>query len=361
MIKLAVLGTSAIAASLCAMACLQGHYVRQINPPGRQLPQTLSCTLPDGTVFQAVLHDTPADIQTALEGIDLVFICVPHHGIEAALSGIAKHLPSSALICGVPGFGGFGIQARTYLPGQVIFGLQRIPFVIRSFTPNGTLHIGGIRRQTFVGAMPAANARRLAQLITAALGIPAVPVSHYVNIELSQSNTFMNSVRLYALFCGLAAKDYPPAETEVFADWDSRSSDLFLDMDKELRSVCAKIPRDTSFVAPVLFQYEACDSAMLTDQIRSLTALHGRRIPRSGKGPLAEPDTGSTYVTDDIGIGLRNFRDIARLAGCGSPLADRIWDWAHSLKGSGSGAPFHAHAGPVADFQDIEALMRHLD
>ena len=238
---------------------------------------------------------------------------------------------------------------------RILFGTQRIPFVIRRCTPGRSVGIGGVRRQTFVGGMPNARARAVAELLAQVLGVSTVPVSHYLNIELSPSNSLVNPARLYALF-GPDAVSPPRSGLEFFTGWDAASSRVLLALDRELQMGRLRLPRDTSFVAPILLQYDANDADTLTDRFRGLRALAGRPIPLCGEG--ADPD--SDYVREDIDHGLRLLRDVLHLAGADTPRMDAILAWRDTLPGAppASAGPL---AGPLAGFADIEALARALD
>ena len=57
--------------------------------------------------------------------------------------------------------------------------------MVRHCEPGVSVRIGGIRRQTVDATLPAESSRHVAELLEVTLGVRAVPVSHYLNIELS--------------------------------------------------------------------------------------------------------------------------------------------------------------------------------
>ena len=361
MIRIAVSGNNEIAASIAAFAALQGHEVRSLRSSYKVDGEDLPCVMPDGSRFAARMAVVTTDPERGLDGADVVFVCVGHAEIERALIDISPYVPKRALVGGVPGSGGFGILARKHLARHVVFGLQRIPFVIRDYAPERGVFIGGVRRQTFVGTMPAAQALPVANLLRAALGVPAVPVSHYVNIELSPSNSIVNPARLHALFAGCQDEDYPGAATEFFADWDLHSSIALLSLDAELRATCARMPRDTSFVAPILFQYDANNAETLTQRIRALTALHGRRIPLDHTGERPMLDTSSRYFTEDVDIGLTTLKRIFSLAGVATPFTDSILAWRRSTVEAGLCEAWAHRSDPACRFGSLNDLAQWLD
>src|SRR5262249_9207444 len=158
--------------------------------------------------------------------------------------------------------------------------------------------------------MPADRSPVVAELIEQLLGVRSVPASHFINIELSPSNSLVNPARLYSLF-GPRARRVPhwpspsnPRTGEFFLGWDMRSSHLLLALDGELQRGRFLVPRDTSFVAPILLQYDSNDARTLTKRFRGLLPLANRPIPfvKGESEQLLDPT--SDYVRDDIDFGL---------------------------------------------------------
>ena len=245
------------------------------------------------------------------------------------------------------------------LPSETcIFGLQRIPFVVFAHRTGRSVCISGIRRQTYVAAIPASRSLVVSDLVGRLLAVRSVPVSHFINIELSPSNSVVNPARIYALFGAGATL---PAETEFFTEWDEASSEMLLRLDAELQSGRRRIPRDTSFVAPILLQYDANDANTLMLRFRSLATLSGRRVPVRTFGDQRLLAAQSPYVVEDIDHGLASVRAILRLAGAPTPLMDEILSWRTMLEPSGGDEDDLPGATPLATFDDIEALMTMLD
>lgn len=361
MLQIAVCGESRIAHSIAAVCGWRGHTVRVLaKRPRRWQPQIVGRLL-DGSVFGAAIAAVSDDPELVLSKADVVFVCVRHAEVAQILKLIAPHISPGILVGAVPGFGGFGLVARACLPRvHTFFGTQRIPFVVSGHVWGSSVDIGGIRRQTFVATMPAKRARPTAELIGQILGVRTVPMSHFLNVELSPSNSIVNPARLYSLF-GPHTRRKPKPEEEFFLDWDMNASRALLAVDRELQNARPLIPRDTSFVAPILFQYDANDARTLTDRIRGLRALAHRNIPvRSFGGTLAlDPQT--DYVREDIDHGMMIVRDILRLAGAPTPAMDKIWEWRLLIPGSRKIVRKNIYPNPVAAFETIEDLASALD
>ncbi|UVK35718.1 NAD/NADP octopine/nopaline dehydrogenase family protein (plasmid) [Mesorhizobium sp. AR10] len=361
MLRITVCGHGPIAHSIALISGYLGHSVRVLVSDAAVWSDKLRGRLPSRQSIAAPLEMVSQSAGDCIPGSDIVAVCVPASQIAVMLKQISAYVSERMVVGAIPGFGGFGIAARNIIPhASCLFGTQRIPFVVRSHIPGRSVTIGGIRRQTFVGTMPACRSRAVSELLTRVLDVPTVPVSHYVNVELSPSNSIVNPIRLYSLFGGKDVKRHR-LEMEFFIDWDLPSSRLLLRLDEELQHGRRLIPRDTSFVAPILLQYDANDEHTLTDRFRSLTALAGRPIPAKCAGDAIELDPASAYVTEDIDVGLATVRSILRLAGAKTPVADEIIDWRRSQFAS-PGCCLTTHETDFDQaFPDIESLMRLLD
>lgn len=360
MLQIAVCGESPIAHSVAAACSVRGHAVRMLVHHPTAWRDRLRGALPDGSKFVAALALVTEDPAEALHGAEVAFVCVPHAAVTAELTRIAPHVRDGTLVGGVPGFGGFGLIAQKLINLRCcIFGTQRIPFVIQHCDVGRSVKIGGIRRQTFIGTLPAARARPVAELVEQVLGVRTVPVSHYLNIELSPSNSIVNPARLYALFATQGSR--PGVRTEFFIHWDLVASLSLLLLDGDLQQGRRLIPRDTSFVAPILLQYDANNAETLTDRFRGLKALAGRPVPTRQVDGQVTIEPASTYLVEDIDLGLTLVRDILRLAGAQTPQMDEILRWRGSLLEAPDRQGWACRCSPAQTFGTIEALAAALD
>lgn len=359
MLRITVCGDGPIAHSIALMTTYLGHFVRVLTVSPASWSQRLRGVLPDGSRIEGPLElvsESPAD---CIPESDVIMVCVPHSEIRLMLESIAPYLTSRTVVGGIPGFGGFGIWARQLLPPSTcIFGLQRIPFVVGAFSLGRSVRISGIRRQTYVGAMPAARSLAMSELISKMLAVRSVPVSHYINIELSPSNSIVNPARIYALF-GLT--EGPVRGKEFFTDWDQAASETLLQLDAELQSARRLIPRDTSFIAPILLQYDANDAYTLTLRFRRLKTLAGRLVPFHNSDGPGEQLAQSSYITEDVDFGLAAIRGILRLAGSSTPMADQILKWRSTIGPSIVSLSSLPGATLAASFVSIDALVEALD
>lgn len=361
MFQITICGDGPIAHSLAAICGWRGHAVRVLADNASVWRDRLVGQLPDRSALVGGIAIVTAEASIALADTDLVLVCVPHANIESMLHRISPHIREGMVIGAVPGFGGFGLLARKLIRTRsCFFGTQRIPFVVSRYEPGRSVRIGGVRRQTFVGTMPADRARSVAALMEEILGVRTVPISHYLNVELSPSNSIVNPARLYALF-GPAARRPPRIGEEFFLDWNITASRVLLALDRELQQGRTILPRDTSFVAPILLQYDANDSNTLTDRFRGLTSLAARRIPARQVRGVVTIDPRTHYLSEDIDIGLTIVRDVLRMAGAQTPRMDEILNWRKSLLTTRELEIWSSRGSPAQAFGTIESLVKALD
>ena len=361
MLRVTVCGEGPIALSIAAVCGWRGHLVRVLSDSPHYWREWVIGRLPDGGRFAGPLELVTSDPRTAVARADIVFVCVRHYEIANVLQRLAPHICADTIVGAVPGFGGFGYVARRIMPEVTcFFGTQRIPFVVGDHLTAQSVFISGVRRQTFVATMPAARALAVSELIGDVLGVPTVPVSHFVNIELSPSNSLVNPARLYSLI-GPRTRRTPRQGEEFFLDWDARASRILLELDRELQRGRALVPRDTSFVAPILLQYDSNDAATLTKRFRRLRTLARRPVPllRQKDGYALDPR--SDYVREDIDFGLVLIRDVLSLAGATTPLMDEIIQWRRCHVLTSRAWAQIASRTPGRSFSTIQELVSALD
>jgi ketopantoate reductase len=172
MLRVAICGDGPIALSVAAVCGWRGHLVRVLSEAPHHWRECLTGRLPDGERFAGPLEPITKVPRKAIERANVVFVCVRHYQTEEMLRRIAPYLAPDCLVGAIPGFGGFGFLARRIMPAVTsFFGMQRIPFVVGGHVPGRSVYISGIRRQTFVGTMPANRAPVVAELIKQLLGL----------------------------------------------------------------------------------------------------------------------------------------------------------------------------------------------
>jgi opine dehydrogenase len=348
-VNITVCGEGTIAHSIAAVSASRGFPVTVYTTRPALWRSEVCARLQTGEVLPGKLRGVTRDARMALRRADLVFLCGAHATRRSVLQRLASHVGRDVLVGAIPGFGGFGYAARALLPPDtVIFGAQRIPYVVAAEGP-ACVGIRGVRRQTFIGTSPARHAGAASRLLGEILAVRTVAVSHFLNVELSPSNSLVNPARLHALFGSQRGRGRLSSDLEFFTDWDMRSSHLLLELDRELQEARRRIPRDTSFVAPILLQYEANDAAALTRRFRSLTTLAGRRVPLRRVGERYRLDPRSPYVLEDIDYGLALVHALLRLAGAQCPCMEAILAWRRTL-GTATGT------GPVIEQQFLRAF-----
>lgn len=285
----------------------------------------------------ALVSDDPAEV---IPQADVVFVIVPHAVREQVLAAIAPHVQSHAWVGALPGFAGFAWTARYYLGPEIkLFGTQRVPYVCRKINYGSEVLVTGIRPRNYVAALPAQNVNVIAEIMRQAMNLYMIPVSNYMNICFSRSNSVFHPARLYGL-----CKDWDGGEEAFFtstqnfySDWDDCSSEIFFGLDEEMCAAAKALPLDLNWAHPVMQHYEIAFKRDLTAKIRSIEALADRAFPMLPVDGGFIPDRNSYYFTEDLVYGLSTLKAIFSVAGIESPVTDKILRWSKQIMGEHTG------------------------
>jgi hypothetical protein len=273
-----------------------------------------------------------SDPGEVIPGAELVILCVPSCARDAVLGAIAPFVAPTAWVGSFPGFGGFDWQAREALGADAqVFGLQRVPYVRRTISYGEAVWISGIRPRLVLSALPAVHAPELAGLIEQLTSIPTDPLPNYLPVTLSASNPIFHPARIFGAF-GRLGNGAELSERRLFyEEWDDTASELFLELDDELQSICARIPVDMSGAQPIRLHYGIADAPELTRRIRRLHPLRDRYLPLRPTRTGYILDLQAYYFTEDIPYGLLVVKGVAQIAGVATPRIDAVLRWAEGV------------------------------
>lgn len=277
------------------------------------------------------VSDNPAEV---IPGADIIFIAVPHAYREEVLLSISPYVSPHAWVGALPGFAGFAWTARHYLADKVrLFGFQRVPYVCKKEVYGSRVYVTGIRPRNYIAALPAEEVNSIAGVLQKTMNLYIIPVSNYLNICFSRSNSVFHPARLYGLCSEWNGDEQAVFKTpfQFYSDWDERSSEMFFGLDAEIQAAAALVPLDLLWAQPVLQHYEVAFPADLTDRIRNIEALANRPFPLVPVKDGYIPDRNSYYFTEDIAYGLTTLKAIFTITGISSPVTDKILEWGQRI------------------------------
>ncbi len=271
----------------------------------------------------ALATDDPG---AALKNARLVFVCAPLPMRGALLREIAPHIEDSAWIGGIPGFGGFDWLAESMLGQRVtIFGLQRVPYVRKTISYGEAVWISGIRPRLYVGTRPASAAPAIAAVLQTALSIPTSPLSSYLPVNLSASNAIFHPARLMSCFPAPHFCAAPSKGELFYEDWDDAASIAYLGLDGDIQAAARSLGVLPSEAQPISEHFGIASPTELTERIRTIRALRGRRLPL--RGAMRSLDCESAYMTEDACFALPVLKALADAANICTPWFDRALQW----------------------------------
>lgn len=94
--------------------------------------RTIKVTDLNNKIFEGELNIILNKPETAIEGCDIILLCLPGYLIEETLMKIRPYLNDNTVIGSIVSSTGFFFQAHSILSEKAkLFGFQRVPFISR--------------------------------------------------------------------------------------------------------------------------------------------------------------------------------------------------------------------------------------
>ncbi|MEQ8966778.1 MAG: NAD/NADP octopine/nopaline dehydrogenase family protein [Azospirillaceae bacterium] len=333
---LCLVGGGAVAHALAAMAGAAGQAeIRVLTRRPAVWSGTVRAVYRETLVLDGAIDRVGAEAGELVPGAGLVLIAAPAFAWEPLLRAVAPHLSPGAAV-GIAGGGcGFDWLARGLLgPAHPVFALQLCPVNARLREPGREVAVAGVRGTVGLAADPPSSAPGLAARVSAVLGLTVEPLSHPLEVTLAPGNAAFHGARLYGLF-GPGAPPVRPG-TGFYADWDDRSSEIYLALDAELGALRRATGLPLAGARPVTERLGVATASEMTAVIRAIPSLQGIPAPaapaRSGE-PACRADPGHRFFREDIPHGLAVLRAVADLLDVRVPVIDRVLRWGEALVG----------------------------
>lgn len=335
--RITIVGAGNIGTQFATHCAQKGHSVTIFTSRPQEIDDELRIIDSQGTVLhKGSIAGATSDPQTAFEDADVVFVTVPAFCMQDIADKVLPYAHEGMTIGLIPGTGGGECAfANCITQGATIFGLQRVPSVARLVQYGSIVRATGYRQELFVGALPQNEACRCAELIESIFDIRCTPLPNYLNVTLTPSNPILHTTRLRTLF-----EDYMPGKVYdrvplFYEDWTDESSELLLQCDDELQTLCHKLSGrfDLSYVRSLREHYESPTKEALTAKIKSIAGFKGLPSPVRQKLGGCVPDFTSRYFTADFSFGLSILTQIAAFAGVQVPNMQETLQWYHHAVG----------------------------
>lgn len=338
--RLTIIGGGALGTVIAGVAAASGHAdVSILTSRPEAWSDHITIATPEGPVLHGALRcvtDSPAE---ALEGSEVILMCVPGNCIGTELDRIVTHLPPHALLGSVVCSTGFPLMAQEALAQAArtdvtLWGFQRVPYIARIDSYGHSAMMLG-RKQSVTVAIDSGSdevSARLLAVLEAILAQHVTLLPAWLDAAITNSNPLLHTSRIYSMW-----HDWHPGITysrcpAFYQEWTDEASRLLIDMDSELFAALKYLPVTPGGLKPILEYYESSDASSLTRKITSIPAFKGLPSPmkRTPDGNWI-PDLDNRYFTEDFDFALRYLRHYLAMAPTPRPVIERIYSWGMEL------------------------------
>lgn len=282
----------------------------------------------EGRVFVGVPKVVTADARVAVEGADVVLLCLPGYAIEGVLEEIAPYVGKETVVGSVVSSTGFFFAAERCLKeSQPVFGCQRVPFVARMEAYGKKAWLKGYKAEVNVAMRHVGDEEKLMEELAYVFGTPVRKLGHYYEAALTNSNPLLHPARLYTLFGERPMEKRFEAYPLFYEEWTDEASELLIEMDGEFQGLLEVLGVRKGAIPSILDYYECGDAGELTEKMKSIEAFKGIGAPVYSSKTGFRLDRKSRYFTEDFPYGLRFVVEMGRDKGVKMPAMERVYEW----------------------------------
>lgn len=333
--KIAVLGSGNIGTLISAQLTLKGHEVHLYSRRPQMFEKTVIYEDADYESKQEVMiYNISDDLKQVVSDAALVIVTVPAFAIKELIQRVFRLINTSTRVFFYPGTGGVEFYCKDFIAaGGVIFGTQRVCSVARLKEYGKHVISSGKRKEMFVASIPSSYGQEAANLIEELFDITTSALPNYLSVTFTPSNPILHTSRLYSLF-----QDYNPkvgydSIPLFYEEWDLKSSNVLIELDKEVQDMCRVLTMDLRDVKSLLTHYESKDAQSLKDKICSIKSFKGLKTPQIEQGGRVHPDFESRYFTADFPYGLLILKAFAIVCKIDTPMMDKVIRWYQGVIG----------------------------
>jgi NAD/NADP octopine/nopaline dehydrogenase, alpha-helical domain len=294
------------------------------------------------------LRTISADPSEVIPHADLVVIVVPAFAHAQVLRRITPHLRDGALLGCMPTRGGFEFDLTRVAHGRngpvapTIFGLQTLPWSTRVKTLGAEVHIGALKQEVFLAALPAAQAPPVAEELSRILGTRVIPTHSFLGLTLGNPGQFIHSGLMYGHFHGWHGEEYGEDKIPMlYAEASDETGEIVEQLSDEAIAVARRIESESGgaldllpAVLPIhdwlrtVYAHVTADTSSVATCFRT-GPIQARKAPMSEVSPgKFVPNFSYRYLSEDVPFGLVATRALAEIAEVPTPTIDKVVAWA---------------------------------
>lgn len=296
------------------------------------------------------IRSISADPSEVIPDADMVLMLVPAFAHGAILRRIAPYLSDKAVLGCMPARGGFEFEAARVGLGRArehptIFGLQTLPWSTRVTTVGEQVHVGAVKQEALLAALPSSQAAPIARKLERILGVRIIPTRSFLGMTLGNPGQFIHPGLMYGHFRAWSGEEYDEASIPMlYATASDEIGELVERLSREAVAVADRIDQWTggalNLAEAVLPAHEWLRRAYwhATSDTSGTGACFRTGPIRARKAPMVEsrpgkfrPNFGYRYLSEDVPFGLVPTRALAEIADVETPAIDEVITWSQSM------------------------------
>ena len=292
----------------------------------------LKATFYDGDCRLVLLNKVISDATVVAES-DVVIVSLPRFAIDSVSEQLLPYITDRQLLVYAPGSPWLlENQQNIRWRGKKVCALYKVPFISRAEKYGHEVSVLGSRDVNRVW-FSSPELRSYISLLEELFDTPLIELSSVWPFVLTNSNPLLHPSRLVVMFKGYRTGVYYDHNFLFYEEWNTESSELYIEADKELLAICERCPGMVvgKDIVPVTKYYESPDAEALTRKINSITAFKGIRSPMIQMPGGWVPDFASRYFTEDVEWGTVPICNYARELGVDTPVLDYYVNWTRNM------------------------------
>jgi hypothetical protein len=291
-----------------------------------------------------------ADAAEVIPNADVVIIAVPAFAHAAVLRKIKPYIDETTAIGCMPTRGGFEFEVAQLAALResvrpTVFGLQTLPWSTRVTTVGRGVHIGAVKAEVVLAALPASHAPTIAARLSEILATRVVATGSFLGLTIGNPGQIIHPGLMYSHFRSWRGEEYdedrvPRLYAEAADEMGVLVERLSDDAIATARALEAQSRGAFELQAAILPIHDWLRTAygQVTGDTSSVAACFRTGPIQARRAPMIEirpgrfvPDFQYRYLSEDVPYGLVATRALAEIAAIETPTIDEVISWAQSV------------------------------
>ncbi|MDE6675177.1 MAG: NAD(P)-binding domain-containing protein [Acetatifactor sp.] len=185
--KMVVIGGGNIGTLMAAEMAFKGHQVTMCTSRPEIWEKRIEVyDSSDKLIFSAELENITADVESAIQGAEMVWITVPAQMFTETAEKMCPYIQKGQHIVVVPGTGGAEFVFQDVVKkGGILLGLQRVHSIARLKEKGKSVYMLGKKKELKLAAIPTEECVGIAGVVENLFDIPCTPLPNYMSVTLT--------------------------------------------------------------------------------------------------------------------------------------------------------------------------------